>query len=1099
MRSNVRGPSTSMSSTSSNTASNTSSNASFGTKATSRILRLMSFGISMLAFTTSLTGCSADRWTEKFSHQLIQSHSPEDLWPTDLWRIFSTRPDPETHSYFLIKLDAPALFAQQPQPTQEQVLALNEAQDQVLKKLHTLSSEIKVIYRYRFVVNGFAVVAPTSLLKSIGQIAGVARIERAIDFARPIIEANTPDPGIKTSPAFDRTSAKFIGALEAHARGIRGQGLRVGIIDSGIDYTHKMFGGIGTADAFKAIDPSAPHPSYPNAKVVGGLDFVGTEYNTSSPLFEKRIPKVDQNPLDEGGHGTHVAGSVAGIGDGVKTYDGVAPDALLYALKVFGAQGSTNDTVVVAALEFAADPNGDGNPNDRLDVVNLSLGSGFGDGQILYNEAISNLATGGTSVVASGGNSGDTPFIVGAPGVADAAISVAASVDNADTNWRFRAARVLPQSAPEFLVEAIEGTITKPLADAGQVEGEALHIGLAAQDLSPETAALVQGKIALIDRGQVSFADKIRRAEAAGAIGVVMLNNQDGDAIRMGGGDTDKFNIPSIMLTKAMGERLKEILKTETIRIELTSTRVIERPELIDTITGFSSRGPRSIDGRIKPEISAPGAKILSAAMGSGDEGVEMSGTSMAAPHMAGVMTLLHQAYPKLSVAERKALVMNRAKPIRSANGDLYSVARQGAGRVRIVETLDSQALISPAALSLGSQQVESQKTLLQQVEVRALHQDLQGNWTLEDHTPNLRMQAPHPVTVKAQETQRSSLRFTLIQPPNTSANFSEASGFAVLRDKQGTALARVPVLALLSQVSPIEVTDLKVRSTSAADSTGAVVDFEIKNAGVHDVEVLPFNLISRDPRKPDPIGETSRSRYCDLELAAYRVQPHAEGARLQVAIKLYEPMTTWDLCEFSLLLDRDNDAIADQELAGARMDSLAGFTETRFASLLLDVPMIRQIRTAFEQALKAPRPPQSPEPKLDFRPALLNLGSFSAKEFSTIAFIEAPIELLTTRADGSLQARIGTSAQTGSAIEPDDFLNAGEAEWFTLNLRPEAQGFGELPSHWTLSPGQTQALSIVKGAGPESLVLLSAKGRHFRGGVGQDQQAFVPRITYQP
>ena len=1061
--------------------------------------RRIAQALTFLASISLLSACSPERISERFSHQLIQSSSAEDLWPTEIWKIFSTRPNPETHSYFLIKLEAPALFAQQAQPTPEQVAALSQSQDQVLKRLQALSTDIKIIYRYRFVVNGFAVVAPTALLESIGQVTGVARIERAVDFDRPVIETSKMDPMIKSTWSFDRTSAKFIGSLEANNRGIRGQGLRVGIIDSGIDYTHKMLGGAGTVDAYKAVDPATPNPGFPNAKVVGGFDFVGTEYNTSSPIFDKRIPRIDSNPLDEGGHGTHVAGSVAGVGDGVKTYDGVAPDALLYALKVFGAEGSTNDTVVVAALEYAADPNGDGSPSDRLDVVNLSLGSGFGDGQILYNEAISNLALGGTSVVASGGNSGDRSFIVGAPGVADAALSVAASIDNADTNWRFRASRIVPQTTPEFVVEAIEGTITRPLADSGQVDAEAIYIGLAAQDLSPEVAALVQGKIALIDRGQVSFTEKIRRAEAAGAIGVVMMNNQDGEPIRMGGGDTDKFNIPGIMVSKAIGGKLKEILKTETLRIELTSSQVIEKPELIDTIVGFSSRGPRSIDGQIKPEIAAPGSKILSAGMGLGDEGIEMSGTSMAAPHMAGVMALMHQAFPQLSVAERKRLIMNRAKPIRSAQGEIYSVARQGAGRVQIIETLDASALVSPSAISLGPQQVESQKTMLRNIEIRAFTKDIKARWTLEDHTSNLRLLPTADVDVKAQQTVSSALRLTLTQPTTTTTNFSEASGFAVLRDLQGIEVARVPVLAILSRVSPIEVSDLKIRSTSAADATGAVVDLEIKNTGVHAAEIYPFNMISQDARKPDPFGEISRSRYCDLELAGYRVLGSTQGARLQVAIKLYEPMTTWDLCEFSMLLDRDGDKIPDQELAGARLDSLAGFTEQRFASLLLDAPAIRQIRLAFEQALKAPRGPQDPEPKLDFRPALLHTGAFEAQELSTIAMIEAPVSLLATQADGSLNVRIGTTAQTGSAIEGDDFLLDGQSEWFTLNLRPEAQGFAELPAKWTIPAGQSQSLSVVKGAGKERLVLLTPQGRHFRGGVGQDQQSVLPKVIHQP
>src|SRR5690606_4911955 len=139
-------------------------------------------------------------------------------------------------------------------------------------------------------------------------------------------------------------------------------------------------------------------------------------------------------PLDEGGHGSHVAGTIAGAGDGINSYDGVAPDASLYAIKVFGAEGSTGTSVVVAALEYAADPDADLDPSDRLDVVNLSLGSSFGSANNLYTEAMENLDRAGTVVVASAGNSGHMHYITGSPGTSDTVLSVAASIDNMEHN-----------------------------------------------------------------------------------------------------------------------------------------------------------------------------------------------------------------------------------------------------------------------------------------------------------------------------------------------------------------------------------------------------------------------------------------------------------------------------------------------------------------------------------------------------------------------------------------------------------------------------------------------------------------------------------------
>ncbi|MDZ4081769.1 MAG: S8 family serine peptidase, partial [Bdellovibrionales bacterium] len=673
--------------------------------------------VSVLGLTSlSLVACSPKPTVQ---HPVLLPTSSFD-WQA----IFSTRPTPDSHAFFLVKLKSAPLFTSLKKEngtlaaSPDLVKALAAEQDLVLKELTALSSEIKVVYRYRMLINGFAVVAPQELAEKIGRLGGVAHIESAGHFARPTLPKEESSIVDATKTLAARNSVKFIGGTEAHQRGIRGQGMKVGIIDSGIDFTHSMLGGVGTEDAFKAVDPEKPTTAFPNAKVVGGVDFVGTKYNSGAPSFEDRVPKIDANPMDEGGHGTHVAGTVAGIGDGQTTYDGVAPDAALYALKVFGADGSTNDTVVIAALEFAADPNGDGDLADRLDVVNLSLGSGYGSGHILYSEAIRNLSLGGTSVVASGGNSGDVPYIVGSPGATDEALSVAASVDDMDHNWRFRALKFTTVDKPEILVEAIEGAITKPLAESGSVIAPLVYGGVADQDFSPELKLAIQGKIAFIDRGVVAFADKIKRAAEAGAIGVIIANNQPGDPIVMGGGDGTKYEIPGVMISKTLADELKEQMKKGDVISEMTSPLVIEKPQLIDTMADFSSRGPRSIDGALKPEISAPGEKIVSARIGGGTAGMQMSGTSMAGPHMAGVMALLRQKFPTLSAAELKSVAMGTAKTMNDVEGKRLSLSRQGAGRVQIIKALDTQLLALPAAISLGEMAIEARKTVSRQLEL---------------------------------------------------------------------------------------------------------------------------------------------------------------------------------------------------------------------------------------------------------------------------------------------------------------------------------------------------------------------------------------------
>jgi subtilisin family serine protease len=182
----------------------------------------------------------------------------------------------------------------------------------------------------------------------------------------------------------------FIGApaVWGAPHGATGSGIRIGVVDSGIDYTHADFGGPGTPAAYAGNNRTIIEPgTFPTAKVFGGIDLAGDAYDAANADPTRRIPHPDPDPLDCNGHGTHVAGTAAGFGvaaDGT-TYHGpyvsgvdfsafrvgpgVAPEAQLYALKVFGCSGST--ALLTLAVERAIDPNGDGDPSDHLDVLNI--------------------------------------------------------------------------------------------------------------------------------------------------------------------------------------------------------------------------------------------------------------------------------------------------------------------------------------------------------------------------------------------------------------------------------------------------------------------------------------------------------------------------------------------------------------------------------------------------------------------------------------------------------------------------------------------------------------------------------------------------------
>jgi subtilisin family serine protease len=567
---------------------------------------------------------------------------------------------------------------------------LVQQQEALMLPMAALGGE--VLARFTRVANGLRVRIPEDQVERLAALPGVRRVQPVRLYHRHLT-----------------TSTPFVGAPVVWATpptGVDGRGLKIGIIDSGIDYTHADFGGGGTVADFAGNDPTRIEPgSFPTAKVVAGFDFAGDAYNPNDHAHETPIP--DNDPLDcaTNGHGTHVAGIAAGLGvlsDGTtyrsnhtsaldfsafRVAPGIAPGASLVALKVFGCDGST--ALITDALEWAADPNQDQDFSDRLDVVNLSLGGDFGilDPEDSDLRAANRLAELGCVVVCSAGNNENIFFAVGAPGVASRAISVANSVSKGEG----KALAVLEPLAIAGNYFMVEGSLTPSLSNAPPVTGRLVSVepNLACDDLTDARA--LSGRIALIDRGTCLFAEKILRVQAAGAIAVVMVNNLDTAPIPMGG-DSAGIRIPGVMISKADGERLRQHLGAELI-VRLDAALTVERPEFVDSLDDGSSRGPGSPDSSLKPDISAPGAGIVSAKAGSGAQGVAQSGTSMSAPMVSGAAALLRQRHPDWSVEQLKAALMNTAKPLRSPEGAAYPESRMGAGRLQVDRASRAQVL----------------------------------------------------------------------------------------------------------------------------------------------------------------------------------------------------------------------------------------------------------------------------------------------------------------------------------------------------------------------------------------------------------------------
>ncbi|MDK9685319.1 S8 family serine peptidase [Pseudoalteromonas shioyasakiensis] len=484
-------------------------------------------------------------------------------------------------------------------------------------------------------------------------------------------------------------SADYIEATPLVSNGLAtGEGVRVAVLDTGIDYTHTAFGGAGTDEAYAAAIADPASVDWPQGKVLGGYDYIN----------------YDDDPIDvTTNHGTHVSHSVNGIAPNV--------DLFVYSVCNSGCPGLAQ----LLALESAMDPDGNGDISDRVDVINMSLGGDYGD---IANDAvglfINQAVKLGTNVVISAGNDGAYPFIVGGPSTTENALSVGAmthptgeeSIGSGTVDGEeaiVQPASFGPQMAFNYTNENLE--LVYP--DANQTACEAF-----ADDVD------FTGKGVIIDRGACAFTVKVLAAQAKGAEFVIIANNSDdGTPAPMGGSDPT-VTIPSVGVTFAAGTALKA---------GGTFNLTVERLVLSGAIADFTSRGP-SMGGLLKPEITAPGVNIMTAHPGLGDGLTGATGTSFSGPITAGAVSLLKEALPERNAFEIKATLMNTAnlnvtmEPLAlNPDAELAPISYIGAGLVDVNKAANLPvaawaADTKQAALSFGlvnaSETVELTKTV---------------------------------------------------------------------------------------------------------------------------------------------------------------------------------------------------------------------------------------------------------------------------------------------------------------------------------------------------------------------------------------------------
>jgi subtilisin family serine protease len=581
----------------------------------------------------------------------------------------------------------------------------------------------KVIFRYDTLVNGFSANLSPSAAGALADRSDVKSVQ-PVSIVRKLNETSVP----------------FIGATDIwDDLDAQGEGITVAVVDTGIDYTHANYGGPGTVEAFESNDPNIVEPgTFPTSKVIGGFDLVGSNYdvvddalggNNEDPTND--IPHPDPDPLDDDdGHGSHTSGTVAGIGVPGEIGPGVAPKAKLLAVKVWD-EGNSTDDVLVAGYERAMDPNDDGSTADAADVLSFSGGVDYGTQNSVEARAAQQVVNMGTVFVASAGNSGNQPvagsaYITGTPANAPGVISVAASIDE------FNAQNLTVDNPPTTLPDgglmvnqewspALDSDLTGDIVDAREFDEPADPANPTATDrmlCDPIGGTPFAGKIALIFKassgaGDCFADDKVVNAQNAGADAVVLWNGFGGLPSQIGiGGDGSNITVPVVMISTNDSETLGDTVSPDAASssfntVATTVTLHADEatfPQFTDAMTDFTSEGPARGTSALKPDITAPGFDIQSTANGTGDEGVKLSGTSMAAPHISGVAALLRQLHPDWSPGRIKAVLMNQAtQELNDNNLDSpVSATVMGAGRVQAFESATAVSVAQPGSLSYG-------------------------------------------------------------------------------------------------------------------------------------------------------------------------------------------------------------------------------------------------------------------------------------------------------------------------------------------------------------------------------------------------------------
>ena len=434
-------------------------------------------------------------------------------------------------------------------------------------------------------------------------------------------------------------SGPYVGADYPFEMGVNGKGIKIAVIDTGVNFAHPDFVTDGK-----------------NSDLLKGYDFV----------------EMDSFPQDTNGHGTQVAGIISANGQ----LRGIAPEAEIFAYRVSDDGESVPSTLIVDAIKRAM--------QDDVDIINISLGVNMTHSQIerTVNDAIKN----GIVVVAAAGNSGPDPNSIGSPGSNPNAITVGATYNNRESSM----VSTLQIGGEHFQVLPMVGTKTISKSIVADIEfGEFSR----EQDLKDID---VDGKIVLAERGGedpdeiVYFSDKEKFAALNGAEAIIVYNNRPGiyfgELIHEFTPEGYNPTIPSLSMTQEDGLKIKQMLSDNIIG----TVDVFNHP---DFIAMFSSRGPVS-PFYFKPDLVAPGVFVNTTSVNNYYN--ITSGTSYAAPHVSGAVALLLNKNPDFSPEQIKSILVTTSDVIADEYDQKFDFNTGGAGRLNVTNAYKSEIILLP-------------------------------------------------------------------------------------------------------------------------------------------------------------------------------------------------------------------------------------------------------------------------------------------------------------------------------------------------------------------------------------------------------------------